>query len=147
MQKENQSSELSEPSSDDSMNLEMATWKKIVAKYEKPSLVRSSWQLITTLSLYLIVWFLIYLNFKNGGSWYLYIPLVILGAGLLVRIFIIFHDCGHNSFFKSKKLNKWVGFITGTLAFTPFKHCRVIICRFGDDELLLIIFFNLIVLL
>ena len=121
-QKQKKGSESSAPSPEGSVKLEIATWKKIVSEYEKPSLARSIWQLVTTLSLYFITWLLIYLNFKNGGPWYLYPLLVILGAGLVVRIFIIFHDCGHNSFFKSKKLNHWVGFITGTLAFTPFKH-------------------------
>jgi len=121
-QKKNQDQELSECGSEDSINLEIATWKKIVSRYEEPSPVRSTWQLVTTLSLYLITWLLIYLNFKNEGPWYLYLPLIILGVGLLMRIFIIFHDCGHNSFSKSGEVNKWVGFITGTLAFTPFKH-------------------------
>jgi hypothetical protein len=31
--------------------------------------------------------------------------LAIIAAGLLVRVFIIFHDCGHQSFFKSQKAN------------------------------------------
>ena len=38
----------------------------------------------------------------------------------MVRIFIIFHDCGHGSFFKSKRLNKVVGIITGLIVFTPY---------------------------
>lgn len=38
----------------------------------------------------------------------------------MVRLFIIFHDCGHGSFFKSSRANKIVGIITGTLAFTPY---------------------------
>jgi omega-6 fatty acid desaturase (delta-12 desaturase) len=38
----------------------------------------------------------------------------------MVRIFIIFHDCGHGSFFKSKRLCKVVGIITGLIVFTPY---------------------------
>jgi acyl-lipid omega-6 desaturase (Delta-12 desaturase) len=46
-------------------------------------------------------------------------------AGLfLVRIFIIFHDCGHGSFFKSRLANDIVGFITGVLTLTPYYHWR-----------------------
>ncbi|MBE0409910.1 MAG: fatty acid desaturase, partial [Anaerolineales bacterium] len=41
-----------------------------------------------------------------------------------VRIFIIFHDCGHGSFFKSNKANAIVGFITGVLTLTPYEHWR-----------------------
>jgi len=43
-----------------------------------------------------------------------------LAAGFLIRIFIIFHDCGHGSFFRSKKLNFYIGSACGMLAFTPY---------------------------
>ncbi|MBI5960744.1 MAG: fatty acid desaturase, partial [Chloroflexi bacterium] len=47
------------------------------------------------------------------------------GAGLFaVRIFIIFHDCGHGSFFKSKRANDLVGMFTGILTFTPYHAWR-----------------------
>jgi len=38
----------------------------------------------------------------------------------MVRIFILFHDCGHGSFFKSEKFNRWVGIPLGLLVFTPY---------------------------
>jgi omega-6 fatty acid desaturase (delta-12 desaturase) len=38
----------------------------------------------------------------------------------MVRLFIIFHDCGHGSFFKSSKLSDVVGIILGILTFTPY---------------------------
>jgi omega-6 fatty acid desaturase (delta-12 desaturase) len=43
---------------------------------------------------------------------------------MLVRVFIIFHDCGHGSFFKSRIANSVVGFISGVLTFTPYFHWR-----------------------
>jgi omega-6 fatty acid desaturase (delta-12 desaturase) len=52
------------------------------------------------------------------------VPLAILAGGLLVRVFIIFHDCGHGSFFKSRGANDAVGFISGILTFTPYYHWR-----------------------
>ena len=42
----------------------------------------------------------------------------------MVRAFIIFHDCGHGSFFKSRKANDILGFITGVLTLTPFHSWR-----------------------
>ena len=42
----------------------------------------------------------------------------------MVRVFIIFHDCGHGSFYKSKKANNYLGFISGLLIFTPYFHWR-----------------------
>jgi omega-6 fatty acid desaturase (delta-12 desaturase) len=53
-------------------------------------------------------------------SLFLTLALALPTAGLLVRIFIIFHDCGHNSFFKSIKANHFWGIVTGFLVYTPF---------------------------
>jgi omega-6 fatty acid desaturase (delta-12 desaturase) len=57
-------------------------------------------------------------------SYWLTLPLAVLAGGFLVRIFIIFHDCGHGSFFKSRIANDVVGFITGLFTFTPHHHWR-----------------------
>jgi omega-6 fatty acid desaturase (delta-12 desaturase) len=38
----------------------------------------------------------------------------------LIRVFIIFHDCGHGSFFKSKRTSRIVGSLMGALVFTPY---------------------------
>jgi acyl-lipid omega-6 desaturase (Delta-12 desaturase) len=65
---------------------------------------------------------LIYLSL--AVSWWLVLPLAILAGGFVVRIFIIFHDCGHGSFFKSRAANDTIGFITGMLTFTPYFHWR-----------------------
>ncbi len=97
-------------------------WKEIVAKYQKPSIPRSAWQLSNTLLPYAGVWCAIY--FVSAISWWLAVPLVVLGAGLLVRTFIISHDCGHRSFFKSRRANDAWGFVTGVLTFTPYYHWR-----------------------
>jgi omega-6 fatty acid desaturase (delta-12 desaturase) len=55
-------------------------------------------------------------------SFWLALPLAILAGGFLVRVFIIFHDCGHGSFLPSRKANDIVGFITGVLTMTPFRQ-------------------------
>ena len=46
------------------------------------------------------------------------------GGRISVRTFIIFHDCTHESFFKSRRSNFFLGFITGVLTFTPYHHWR-----------------------
>ena len=45
-------------------------------------------------------------------------------AGLLVRTFIMMHDCAHGSFFASRRVNDVVGFVTGVLTLTPFTQWR-----------------------
>jgi omega-6 fatty acid desaturase (delta-12 desaturase) len=57
-------------------------------------------------------------------SYWLVLPLAILAAGFLARIFIIFHDCGHGSFFQSKRVNQIIGSISGLLNLTPYRHWR-----------------------
>ena len=99
-----------------------AEWKAIVAKYQKPSLGRAIWQIVNTLVPYALTWYAMYLC--KAISWWLVLPLAVLAGGLLVRVFIIFHDCGHGSFFKSTKATDLTGFITGILTFTPYFHWR-----------------------
>jgi omega-6 fatty acid desaturase (delta-12 desaturase) len=57
-------------------------------------------------------------------SYWLMLPLAILAAGFLARIFIIFHDCGHGSFFQSKRANRAIGIAAGLLNLTPYRHWR-----------------------
>jgi len=104
------------------LEVDNAAWKAIVVKYQKPSTWRALWQILDTLIPYALLWYLMYLCAPI--SLWLVVPLAILAGGLLVRIFIIFHDCGHGSFFKSHAANELTGFIAGILTFTPYYHWR-----------------------
>jgi acyl-lipid omega-6 desaturase (Delta-12 desaturase) len=97
-------------------------WKALVLKYQEASITRAMWQLINTVGGYVLLWVLMYWTLKV--SWWFTFPLAILAGGLVIRIFIIFHDCGHGSFFKSKAANDIVGFVAGILTFTPYYHWR-----------------------
>ena len=97
-------------------------WKAIVARYQKPAVWRAIWQLLNTLVPYAGLWYLMYLSL--AVSWWLAVPLAILAGGFMVRLFIISHDCGHGSFFKSRTANDLWGYITGVLTFVPYHHWR-----------------------
>ena len=99
-----------------------AQWKEIVARYQEPSVGRATWQMINTFGSYALLWWVMYLSLRV--SWWLVVPLAVLAGGLVIRIFIIFHDCGHGSYFKSRRANDVVGFIAGVLTFTPYYHWR-----------------------
>jgi omega-6 fatty acid desaturase (delta-12 desaturase) len=71
---------------------------------------------------YLLSWYLMVLSLSI--SYWLTLVLAIPAAGFLIRIFIISHDCGHGSFFKSSKANHFWGTITGILTFTPYFEWR-----------------------
>jgi omega-6 fatty acid desaturase (delta-12 desaturase) len=99
------------------------TWRQAVAAYQNPDLRRSIWQLTNSIGGYLVLWYLAYRLLEV--SYWLVLPIQLLAAGFMIRIFIIFHDCGHWSFFKSKKANELWGYITGILTFTPFHDWRI----------------------
>lgn len=101
---------------------EIAAWKSIVAEYQQPHFWRATWQLVNTIGAYAVLWYLMYLSLSV--SLWLTVPLALLAGGLLVRVFIIFHDCGHGSFLKSRLANDFWGFIAGVLTFTPYYHWR-----------------------
>src|SRR5437879_8789644 len=97
---------------------ETAVWKEIVEQYQHPSTARAVWQIISTIGGYGLLWYLMYRSLAI--SVWLTIPLAVLAGGFVVRVFIIFHDCGHGSFFRSRLTNEVVGFVAGVLTFTPF---------------------------
>src|SRR3954471_15402399 len=107
---------------DETVGAETIGWKEIVRKYQNSSKWKSTWQLINTLVPYAALWVLMY--FALRVSWWLVVPLAMLAGAFVVRIFVIFHDCTHGSFFKSKRANEIVGFLTRVLAFTPYHQWR-----------------------
>ncbi len=102
---------------------ETQNWVDIISKYNTPSVKKSIWQIINSLGPYLVLWYLMYLSMEI--SYWITLGFSVLAAGFLVRIFIIFHDCGHGSFFRSKKANKIVGTLLGSLVFTPYDRWHV----------------------
>lgn len=93
-------------------------WMEIISRYNIPDPVKSWWQIINSVGSYIILWVIMIKTIDI--SYWLTLLLSVLAAGFMVRTFIIFHDCGHGSFFKSKRLSTFVGIITGLLVFTPY---------------------------
>lgn len=101
---------------------EVKNWREVVRRYQTPCLRRAWWQIINSIGPYLLLWGLLYVT--RGQAWWLTGLLAVLAGLFLVRIFIIFHDCGHGSFFRSKRANDILGIITGILTLTPYHHWR-----------------------
>jgi omega-6 fatty acid desaturase (delta-12 desaturase) len=97
-------------------------WQHLTAKYLQPDPRKSSWQMANTLLPYLALWILMY--WSLDGPYWITLALSVPAAGFLVRIFIIFHDCTHGAFFRSKRANGFVGFFTGVLTLTPYDQWR-----------------------
>ncbi|MCI3923004.1 fatty acid desaturase [Paenibacillus sp. TRM 82003] len=96
--------------------------KKSVAPFERTDLRRSVLQLVNTLGPLVLLWIAAYLSLSV--SYWLTLPIAVLAAGFLVRTFIIFHDCCHQSFFKSRRANDIVGTITGILTVVPYQQWK-----------------------
>lgn len=96
----------------------MRTLKKQVAPYEKSSAKDSTLQLLNTFIPFFFLWFLAYKSLTI--SYLLTLFLAVIAAGFLVRIFIIFHDCGHYSFFRKRWVNRAFGTFAGVLTLFPF---------------------------
>jgi len=102
--------------------LTAADWRREVEPFTGPNARRASFQLATTLGLLIATMSAIHfaLRWSMIGAAVLAVP----AAGLLVRTFILMHDCAHGSFFESRAANDTVGFITGVLTLTPFVQWR-----------------------
>jgi acyl-lipid omega-6 desaturase (Delta-12 desaturase) len=79
-------------------------------------------QLLTTAIPFLA---LILLMHALAAEHYVWTLLLALPAGgLLTRFFALQHDCGHGSFFSSRRANEVTGQLISILTFTPFDHWR-----------------------
>ena len=91
--------------------------------YHEPNAARSALEIAVTVTLFASAWALAVIGLKTGHYW-LYGVLLIPAAGLLVRLFMIQHDCGHGAFFSSRAANDWVGRTIGVLTLTAYDHWR-----------------------
>jgi acyl-lipid omega-6 desaturase (Delta-12 desaturase) len=109
-------------SSNDIPRLSKQERASIVAKYQTPDTRTATWQIITSFGPFLLLWYLAYRSLAY--SYWITLVLAVLAGGFLMRIFIIQHDCGHGSFFKSTKANDIVGSVFGVLTLTPYYYWR-----------------------
>ncbi|SES34449.1 fatty acid desaturase [Salisediminibacterium halotolerans] len=100
----------------------IAELKKDVKPFEKTDSAQSIKQMFNTLLPLLLLWGLAYYSLQ--WSYFVSLPFIILASGFLVRTFIIFHDCCHQSFFKSRRANRIVGTITGILTHVPYEQWK-----------------------
>ena len=104
----------------DTNKLSIQALRTSLKPFAKPDLGRAVWQILNTYLPYFGLWGLLIYLLKKSVPFILTIPLLILAALLLVRIFIIFHDCTHGSFFASRRANTILGYFSGFLTFTAF---------------------------
>jgi omega-6 fatty acid desaturase (delta-12 desaturase) len=103
-------------------NSNISKLKKDVAPYEKTDTKASIIQIFNTIGPLLLLWYVSYLSLSV--SYWLTLPILLVTSGFMVRTFILFHDCCHQSFFKSRRANDILGTITGVLTLVPYQQWK-----------------------
>ena len=91
---------------------------KTLARYCEPSHGRSFGEIVITVLPFCALWALSYAALQI--SVWLSLLVAVPAGGLLVRFFLIQHDCGHQAFFRTRVLNDWVGRVLGVFTLTPY---------------------------
>ncbi len=101
---------------------EIRSLAQLLARYREPDSARGVFELVITAVPFLVLWALIWVALAHG--YWIGLLLAVPAAGLLVRLFMIQHDCGHGSFFHGRLANDWVGRAIGVLTLTPYDYWR-----------------------
>jgi omega-6 fatty acid desaturase (delta-12 desaturase) len=102
--------------------LEAADLRAILDEYARPSRIRSSIDIVTSVVAYLAISVGMY--FTVAISPWLTLALAPVSAAFLLRTYIVFHDCSHGSFLASRRGNLWLGTLCGVLVLAPFLRWR-----------------------
>ncbi len=97
-------------------------WNAMLAPYRRPVMWKSLFQLVTTAALLAAFWFAMLWSLDVG--YWLTLLLAVPAAFMVVRLFMLQHDCGHGSFFRSQKLNNLVGTVLGVFTLVPYDYWR-----------------------
>jgi len=94
-------------------------WRELVAPYQAADPRRSIAQLVNTIGPTLLLQTVLTLSVARAMPLWITLALAVATAAFITRVFVLFHDCGHGSFFASTRANEVVGFLTGLLAWAP----------------------------
>lgn len=97
-------------------------WVSILNGYREPNIRRSAFELAITAGAFVLFWILMWATL--GFGYWLTLLIAVPAAGFLLRLFLIQHDCGHASFFRSRRTNDWIGRVIGPLTLTPYDYWR-----------------------
>jgi omega-6 fatty acid desaturase (delta-12 desaturase) len=95
------------------------SWRGEIDTYAQSRLSRSLFDLGTSVVPYLGMLVAIYVSLRV--SVVLAVGLALPASGFLIRTFIVFHDCAHGSFLRTKRANSLLGAALGVLVWLPFR--------------------------
>ena len=92
----------------------------IVRRYQLPNKRKATIQILNSFLPFFAIWVAMYL-LRDVSGW-LTASLAVVNAFFMVRIFIIQHDCGHQSFLRSRQANNIIGTVCSLITFIPYKY-------------------------
>jgi omega-6 fatty acid desaturase (delta-12 desaturase) len=95
---------------------------RALQRFAKPDWRRSIGEIAITVVPLALLWLGAW--WALSVSWILTLLLAVPAAGLLVRLFLIQHDCGHGAFFENRHVNDWIGRVVGIFTLTPYDVWR-----------------------
>jgi acyl-lipid omega-6 desaturase (Delta-12 desaturase) len=98
-------------------------WAQTLVPYRRASAARAILELAVTVLPFIALWTAMVVASRHGQYWLSFV-MAPFAAGLLVRLFMIQHDCGHGAFLPSKIANDWIGRAIGVVTMTPYDHWR-----------------------
>ena len=98
------------------------TLRAKLAPYAAANTARSLLELALTALPFALLWMLTHTVLQAG--YFVGLLLTIPAGVLLLRLFLIQHDCGHGAFFRRRTSNDWVGRVLGVLTLTPYDCWR-----------------------
>ena len=101
---------------------EPAFWREVLSPYAQPRRLRSIADVLTSVVAYLAMSVAIYLALHV--SLLLALGLAPVAGMFLLRTYIVFHDCAHGSFLRSRRGNVWLGTLCSLLVLSPFVRWR-----------------------
>jgi len=93
-----------------------------LAAFAVPEWRRSLTEFAFTLTAFVLLWIAAWFAFRL--SYMITLVIALPAAALLVRLFLVQHDCGHGSFFPGRHANSWIGRLLGVLTLTPYDVWR-----------------------
>jgi omega-6 fatty acid desaturase (delta-12 desaturase) len=96
----------------------------LIAPFAQAQNSRAWLQFLSTLGLFMAGWTATAWSLTHHWGLLATLLLAVPTAGLLVRLFIVQHDCGHGSFFSTSKANDLVGSMVGVLTMIPYSYWR-----------------------
>lgn len=99
------------------------SWRELVRPFAVADDRKAVVQLASTFAFYAAT--LALMGWSLRFPYVVTLALALLSGGLMIRLFVLFHDCCHLSLFRSARVNEWVGMLLGPFVLTSYFQWRL----------------------